>query len=120
MVVRATLARARTRAGIAPVLVGAVVLSFLSPACAVDDRALTVREPAIVPNATGFVAGTNDVGIREGVNAFRLVDVAPTTGRGGRLLDPHALVLFQLHVTTSPTQATPFDFCIWNLTALTD
>jgi hypothetical protein len=58
--------------------------------------------------------------VRSGLNVIALDDVAPQFASGYAPFDPRAIVAIRFHVNSIAEQATPFNYCIWNLTALTD
>lgn len=83
-----------------------------------------VAFPSIGVPADGdaYWGGANNLfsPIRPGLNSFAWDDVASQFGRGFPPFDPRMLLRLQFHVNAVPERATPFDFCIWNLSARTD
>ena len=58
--------------------------------------------------------------VRRGLNVIDLADVAPQFASGYPPFDPRTILAIRFHVNAIADQATPFDYCIWNLSARTE
>ena len=57
--------------------------------------------------------------IHPGLNVFTWDDVTPQFDSDFPPFDPRTILRMQFHVNAIAARATPFDFCIWNLSART-